>query len=299
MTRPSPQTSRVVNLLEMLAGEPSEAMTLAEISRRLDVHRASCHSMLQTLTAAGWLLRDPARKTYQLGPALIPLGKAATDRFPALEFARPAMVALTRDTKAHCVALMAGDDHTTVVDQVRAIHGIGTPMPIGMELPLRPPYGAAVAAWRSEEDREAWLAHVPPDTRDTDRQAFADSRQRGYTVSLRIVADQRLQELAHLLRDADIGRRTPPDVQRLAHDLSEQLLHRTEWFAGALDAATMYDVSHVSAPVFDHDEQLALVLTLVPVDRTMTGAAIDGIGRRLATATRTITGALGGAEPPI
>ena len=30
--------------------------------------------MLTALLGAGWLLREPARKTYQLGPALLHLG---------------------------------------------------------------------------------------------------------------------------------------------------------------------------------------------------------------------------------
>ena len=44
--RPSPQTERVVNLFEQLAGDGSPGMTLAEVSRHLSVHKASCHSML-------------------------------------------------------------------------------------------------------------------------------------------------------------------------------------------------------------------------------------------------------------
>lgn len=61
--RPSPQTERVVNLFEQLAGDGSRGMTLAEVSRHLSVHKASCHSMLSELLRAGWLLRDPVRKT--------------------------------------------------------------------------------------------------------------------------------------------------------------------------------------------------------------------------------------------
>ena len=73
--RPSPQTERVVNLFEHLAGDGSRGMagmTLAQVSRHLSVHKASCHSMLSELLRAGWLLRDPVRKTYHLGPALAP-----------------------------------------------------------------------------------------------------------------------------------------------------------------------------------------------------------------------------------
>ncbi|WP_155728604.1 helix-turn-helix domain-containing protein, partial [Mycobacterium avium] len=85
--RPSPQTERVVNLFELLAADGSAGITLAEASRRLHVHKASCHSMLSELLRAGWLLRDPVRKTYHLGPALVRLGREAAARYPALVLA--------------------------------------------------------------------------------------------------------------------------------------------------------------------------------------------------------------------
>ena len=47
--RPSPQTERVVNLFEHLAADASRGLTLAEVSRHLSVHKASCHSMLSEL----------------------------------------------------------------------------------------------------------------------------------------------------------------------------------------------------------------------------------------------------------
>ena len=56
--RPSPQTERVVNLFEQLAGPGTDGMTLAEVSRHLGARKASCHSMLAALLimlAACWL----------------------------------------------------------------------------------------------------------------------------------------------------------------------------------------------------------------------------------------------------
>lgn len=46
--RPSPDR-RVVKLFEHLAGEGRDGLTLAEVSRCLNVHKASCHSMLAEL----------------------------------------------------------------------------------------------------------------------------------------------------------------------------------------------------------------------------------------------------------
>src|SRR4051794_4283921 len=185
--RPSPQTERVVNLFEHLAGDGSRGLTLAEVSRHLSVHKASCHSMLSELLRAGWLLRDPVRKTYHLGPALVRLGREASGRYPALMLARSAMTELSTTTGAHCVAFSVDENYSTVVDQVRSSHGGGHPMPIGTQFPHRPPYGASTVAWTSPEVRERWLGVLPEDVRGRYRKAIANAEQRGYAVGLHLL----------------------------------------------------------------------------------------------------------------
>jgi hypothetical protein len=49
---PSPQTDRVVRPIEMLAAGDGTRLSLAEVSRRLAVYKASCHSMLANLLDA-------------------------------------------------------------------------------------------------------------------------------------------------------------------------------------------------------------------------------------------------------
>ena len=74
MPRPSPQTDRVVTLLNILAADPSAGLSIAEIARRLGINKATCYPMLAALQDAGWLVRHPVRRTFHLGPALVPLG---------------------------------------------------------------------------------------------------------------------------------------------------------------------------------------------------------------------------------
>ena len=123
VARPSPQTNRVVALVEILSARPNESLTLAELTRRLGVNKSTCYSMLQALTEVGWLLRDPFHKTYRLGPALVAVGRAASSGFPALDFVRPAMIELSRGVGSHCVALSVAPEHVTVVDQVFPFEG--------------------------------------------------------------------------------------------------------------------------------------------------------------------------------
>lgn len=287
--RPSPQTERVVNLFAQLAGDTSGGMTLAEVSRSLSVHKASCHSMLSELLRAGWLLRDPVRKTYHLGPALVRLGREAAARYPALVLARSAMAELSAATGAHCVAFSVSDDYSTVVDQVRSPHGGGHPMPIGTQFPHRPPYGASTVAWAGPDARESWLGALPDDVRDRYRQAITAAQQRGYAVGLHILPDLRLRELAQIVRTAEVR---STRLSRLAQELTDELIHQEEWFPIHLDPDRTYEVSHIDSPILQRDSRIALMLSLVPSAAPMSGAAVTHLGAQLCTATRRLSAAL-------
>ncbi|MEB3023517.1 IclR family transcriptional regulator [[Mycobacterium] crassicus] len=287
--RPSPQTERVVNLFEHLAGAADEGMTLAEVSRQLNVHKASCHSMLAELLRAGWLLRDPVRKTYHLGPALVRLGREAAGRYPALVLARSEMAELSAATGAHCVAFSVSDDYSTVVDQVRSPHGGGHPMPIGTQFPHRPPYGASIAAWSGPDVREQWLAAVPGDVRDRYRQALAAAGQRGYAVGLHILPDLRLQELALIVRSAEVR---STRLSQLAQALTDELIHTEEWFPISLAPDRAYTVSHIDSPILGPESRVELMLSLVPRADPMSGVLVTDLGTQLCAATRRLSTAL-------
>lgn len=290
-TRPSPQTDRVVQLFELLAPDPSSGLSLAEVSRRLGVHKSGCHSMLTALLHAGWLLRDPVRKTYHLGPTLVRLGAAAASRFPALDLARPVMGDLSAATGAHCIAFEVSADHVTVVDQVRNPRHPGHPMAVGTELPIRPPYGASVAAWLPAPEQHLWLAAVPGPVRDHYRRALERTRERGYAVGLHVLPDVRLQELASLVRAHEIHHGRLSD---LAVELTDELMHREEWFPTTLTSRRSYQVSHIDSAVFGRDGAPVLMLSLVPVEGGLTGAETRRIGQRLRDGAGRITEAIGG-----
>ena len=287
--RPSPQTERVVNLFEQLAGGGSRGMTLAEVSRHLSVHKASCHSMLSELLRAGWLLRDPVGKTYHLGPSLVRLGREAAGRYPALVLARSAMAELSAATGTHCVAFSVSEDSSTVVDQVRSRHGGGHPMPVGTQFPLRPPYGASIVAWAGPETRERWLDTLPEDVRDRYRQAITTAKQRGYAVGLHILPDLRLRELAQIVRSAEVR---STRLSRLAQELTDELIHQEEWFPISLEPDRTYEVSHIDSPILEDESRISLMLSLVPSAEPMSGAAVTRLGAQLSAATSRLSAAL-------
>ena len=86
MPRPSPQTDRVVAVIDLLASRDDGA-TMTEISRHLAISQASCVHLLAALTTAGYLVREPDDRRYHLGPALAGPGRMAEARYPLLAVA--------------------------------------------------------------------------------------------------------------------------------------------------------------------------------------------------------------------
>jgi len=286
MARRSPQTDRVIALVELLTDHPGEGFTLAEVTRRLGVNKSTCHSILTTLLEAGWLLRDPHRKTYRLGPSLANVARSAAVGFPALEFARPEMVTISRELGVHCVALEVGDDHVTVVDQVRDVRASGAPLQYG-DIPLRPPFGAAAVAWGGPERADGWLAHAAPEARDGYRRALAAIRRRGFVVE---APGTRLHDVvAHL---GAAGRPLAELADQLARELDEGAL------PARIQATRRYLVSSVNAPVFDPDGRVVLILAVLGLPGVLTGREVNAVGQRVTRATTALTSAIGAPVAP-
>ncbi|MEI2652590.1 MAG: helix-turn-helix domain-containing protein [Microthrixaceae bacterium] len=82
MPRPSPQTDRVVAVIELLSSG-DEGATMTEIARHLSINPATCVHVMAALTSAGVVVREPDRR-YHLGPALALPGRLAERRYPLL-----------------------------------------------------------------------------------------------------------------------------------------------------------------------------------------------------------------------
>ena len=206
MARTSPPTDRVVATISLLAARPDQPLSLAELTRRLGVNKSTGHAILASLVAAGWVLRDPTRKTYRLGPALVALGRSASASFPALDFARPAMGELSREFAATCAALGVGEGEVTVLDQVDDPRAGANAFRVGASFPLRPPLGAAVLAWAPASVRDEWLRQVPADTRAHYAEALVATHDRGFAVEIGSTPVARVRELVDPPRRRHVGR---------------------------------------------------------------------------------------------
>lgn len=308
MPRPSPQTDRVVQTVEMLAASAG-ALSLSEIARRLGLTPSTCSPMIARLESAGWLVRHPVTLGYRLGPGLINAGLAASGGSGALQASRPVLMQLHEELRCTGVALVADERSAVVVDIVRDPRDRASALRMGDEIPMRPPLGLTFMAWQSPAVVAEWLRRggVSEGSEDDQRyQGLLDiTRRRGYSVELASSIDARTRgEVVELLRsrlarEASAGGDQETDALRaLMDDFVSRVGAHAAFDLGRLEPEATYDVDSVSAPVFRGDGQVALVLNLRHVPATK-GADIMRIGERLVEAAATATKAIGGAAPTV
>jgi DNA-binding IclR family transcriptional regulator len=167
-----------VAVLDAVAASPR---TLAELVTATGLSRATCHRLAVALEAHGLVRRD-ADGRFTLGLRLIGLGRAASDRWPLAEAARPALVWL-RETTGESVQLYVRDgDRRLCVDSLDSPHELRTIVEIGARLPLN--LGSAgrllldgsapTAGWvASVEERAPGVASVSAPVRRPDGASVA------------------------------------------------------------------------------------------------------------------------------
>jgi DNA-binding IclR family transcriptional regulator len=73
-----PAVVSAIRLLSILAKADGQPITQTELARRAELSKSSAHNLLTTLESARFVQRDVESRRYRLGPALIPLGSAAS-----------------------------------------------------------------------------------------------------------------------------------------------------------------------------------------------------------------------------
>jgi len=261
MPRPSPQTDRVVAVLNLL-GHETDGLTGADIARRVGANRASCVHMLAALEGAGYVTRGALDRRYRLGPALVELGTAAARSYPGLEAARRELDALTRATGYPGFVFAREGELARLLGFTWDLRRAAPVMRTGDTLLMVPPLGAVFYAWASAVDVDGWLSRAPgaPDTAPTGlREILSSVRRLGFVVEL-------LPEQLAIVASGG----APPDLL----DFVAQEIHDDEH----------YTVSSVSAPVFAPDGTVALALNLAGFAAPVRGREIRALADDLLAA---------------
>jgi DNA-binding IclR family transcriptional regulator len=131
--------------------------SLAELQQATGLPRATAHRLAAALEGHGLLRRD-ADGRFDLGHGLVPLGRAAAERFPLVELARPVVEEL-RDTTGESVQLFVREgSQRRCVLSLESPHGLRWIVPQGALLPLE--VGSAGRVLSGERSRHGWIESV-------------------------------------------------------------------------------------------------------------------------------------------
>jgi DNA-binding IclR family transcriptional regulator len=256
---PSPPTDRVIAVLELLSDRPEQALTPRDIARALGMSKATCHAVNACLAKADYLIRNPADKTFTLGPALVAAGRAAEHAYPAVRLAQVEAAAIADEFDLHATAAIRSEEHLVIVAQA----GPGPKdmaARIGRRIPLAPPFGGVFVAWSGWAAIENWLTRTEgTSSREPLLDSLAAIRARGYSVERLAPAMVRLRHTLAAVNDDPLAAGIRSRVVSLLAEL-----HQAEYLPGDLTGRGRRSVSALSAPVFDAHRQTQMNLSVQP-----------------------------------
>lgn len=253
----SPPTTRVLDVVELVAGRRDRSLRAADVARELGLSKATSHAIVHALTERGWLTRSPGERYLSLGPGLAPVATAFADQRSITRLAIRAAAGLASATgwSASVVELAEDVMYVSTVDPEDLSVGPG------QRVAYAAPFGTLFAAWATPQDRLAWLR----------RGSLTDAAIASYGAHLdQARADGVLIErmspvvehVTSLLKAADEGA-FPGAVRQLAGELLDEVV-RT-----GIDvresAATEHPVTSIAAPVPEADGTVTTALVLHPL----------------------------------
>lgn len=279
----SQPTARALAILDLLMAHPHTSFGLTEITRRLNLNKATCHAILTTMSTYGFLLQHPKTRAYRLGPSIIAAGNAAFIQFPILEYARPELEQLENELNLGYAVTGRSRRHMVLL----ALYGRATPLlhsfQLGLRLPNIAPIGAGFIAWAPAQFLEKWLssAHQARGGYNEKldqklRVSVISVRARGYEVALKTKAEQTLtEELSKIQYSWSL------DALDNINAAYQYALCDETYHLDRIDPKAHYNVSTISVPVFVHRELPAVCFVAGSIDRPVSGAEIEHIATQL------------------
>jgi DNA-binding IclR family transcriptional regulator len=280
-------------VLSLLSRHPDASFTLSEICQRLDLNVSTAHSLLNALTAAEFLVRQPTTKRYSLGPELVRIGAAAASRQVTLtEHARERMGRLAEATGRQCVASTVLGGDIVIIAKAGNAGPLGVTMDVGARMPLRPPFGTVFVAWSGEGNIRSWLeetiAHSGPLMQQC-LDALSAVRSQGYSVGMSI-SDELSEQI---WRPSAV---TWASTDRQSRHAFEQLI-LNEYLVTELHSDQKYAIGNISAPVFGADGRVVIALAIPYFSETLAGSLLAEHARLLVQAAGLVTREIRGEVP--
>ena len=176
---------RAMELLELLK-EANHKYSIAELSESTGLPPSTIHRILQTFCEKKYVIRDEHAHTYQLGPALISLGRAAADNVRIQDAALPILKNLSYCTREDSYLIIQVGDKGLVLDKTDGPNHLKVVEEFGYEMDLH--CGAirkALLAFQSDEYIRRYL-----DTRVNRPEAFPKADPAELAEELRTIREK-------------------------------------------------------------------------------------------------------------
>ena len=177
---------RAFAILEAVALSP-EGVTLAQLSKMVDLHTSTTFHLAKTMVAMGIIRQDENSKGYHIGARLFGLAAGATDEMELVQLAQPILQKLALDTGENSHIAVPTPEGVVIIEkcdgsaQVRMNERIGA---------IRPLHATAIG--------KAVLSGLE----DEALAKFAENaRLDGITAKTITVADRLVQEIQQVRRD--------------------------------------------------------------------------------------------------
>jgi DNA-binding IclR family transcriptional regulator len=294
MARTTPSVRFAAEMLEFLADDPRSEYTLSEIARAIGHNKASCSGILHAMEQSGLVARHPVRKRYSVGPALIRLGTAASERYRVIGLATVEVTKLAKDLGVEWnISAPIGGYIVELAASYRRVPFFG--LEVGQKVPFVAPVGAVYIAWSSDEEIDDWIQRAENGSRDVarserHRQSALAIRVRGYSIGVQ----------------SDVYAKILDAVSSTAHDARPE--DESEEVLGILRSTSSDDyalielrpqehhhVAFIAAPVFDAARRVIGAITLLGFGAPLSADDIDAVGQRLLQSAGTVSGALSGS----
>ena len=287
----SQPTARALAILDLLMANPNQAFGLTEMTRRLNLNKATCHAILTTMANYGFLVQHPKTKAYRLGPSIIAAGNAAFAQFPVLEYARPELEALQSDLDIGFGVTGRSRLHQVLL----ALYGRATPLidsfQLGLRLPNTAPLAACFTAFSPARELEAWLtrAHESRGAYDEKldqklRVAVIGIRARGYEVTLKTQAEARFTAELTSIRNAWSLSALETAANKFQHELCDEYYQLDR-----IEPKTRYQISTISVPVFSDKDTPVMCFVAGSFDQSLSGSQIEDIASRIKESADRVT----------
>ena len=287
----SQPTARALAILDLLMANPHQAFGLTEMTRRLNLNKATCHAILTTMANYGFLVQHPKTKAYRLGPSIIAAGNAAFAQFPVLEYARPELESLQSDldigfavtgrSKQHMVLLALYGQASELIDSFQ----------LGLRLPNTAPVAACFTAFSPAKHLEAWLTRAHESRGGYNekldqklRVSVIGIRARGYEVTLKTRAEAELTRELSRIHNSWSLTELEDAANRYQHDLCDEHYHLDR-----IDPKARYDVSTISVPVFVENKLPVVCFVAGSFKQPLTGTQIEDIAGRIKESADRVT----------